>query len=249
MKHRLLPILIVSLLMLGTNALGAAPPLYVFSLLQSESITSSSRYGCALTLGLGKEDVSFSSGFRIQHPDTTIAVHMQRRIHGSDGPCTGSLLGNLSYFSHGEQNGATSLTVAYTLTASTSSTAYPTQIRASLGLHGAGAWSTSHDEILLNIAPHVSFSVCQTLFDRLALNLAVTTDSLYLPESNLCYSYALSVALLVTDTLIVRVRPLVRLSDYAYESVFVTYKELCVSVCITDASKQRQAMQELGVWL
>ncbi len=249
MKHRLLPIFIVSFLMIGTNGFGASPTLYMFSLLQSESITSSSQYGGSFTLGLGNEDLSGTAVFRLHHPDTTIAVHMQKKVHGNDGPCTGTLLGNLSYFSQGEQNGGTSLTTAYTLTVGTSSRAYPTKIRASLGLHGTGAWSTSHDEILWNIAPHLSLSLGQTLFERLALNLFVTTDSPDLPESHLSFSYALSVALAITDTLIVRVRPLVRFSDNASESLFVTFKELSVSLCITDATKQKQTMQELGVWL
>jgi len=250
MKCRLMSTLIVSLLLTGTNLLGATSNLYMLSLFQSESITSSASYGGRMTLGFGSDDLYGTASFRLQHPDTNITLHMTKRVHGEDSLLSGYLLGNLAYFSHAQDNGATSLTAAYTLEASTPRSGFPTLFRASLGAHGGtNAWSESHDENLWSFAPHVSLSLSQTLFDRLVMNLFVTTDTLCLPESNLSYYYGFSLALAITENLILQVRPLVRLSDYTNESMFVTFKEVSCSICWTDASNREQAMQELGVWL
>jgi len=45
-------------------------------------------------------------------------------------------------------------------------------------MHGINSWSRSYDRNLWSIAPHISLSVSQTLFDRMVMNLFVTTDTL-----------------------------------------------------------------------
>jgi len=249
MNRRMQSILIVLLLLASPNVLGSTPNLYMLSLFISESVTSSTTHGGRITLGFGDEQLSGTASVRFHHPETNITAHMAKQVHGEDSLLSGFLLGNLAYFSHAQDNGATSLTAAYTLRASTPFKDWPTLFKASIGMHGIRSWSKSYDKNLWSIAPHISLSVSQTLFDRLIMNLFITTDTLCLPESNLSYYYGLSLALAITENLILQVRPLVRLSDYTNESVFVIFKEISCSICWTDASNRKQAMEELGVWL
>ena len=249
MKRRLQSILLISLLLASTNVIGATPNLSMLSLFSNESVTSDPIHGGRITLGFDDERLSATASIRYNHPDTNVTAHITKRLHGNDSLLRGDFLGNLAYFSHAQYNGATSLTVAYALMARTPFKDWPTLLLASIGVHGISSWSKSYDRNLYSIAPHISLSVSQTFFDRLVMNLFVTTDTLCLPVGNLAYYYGLSVALALTENLIVQVRPLVRLSDYPNESVFVTYREFSVSVCWTDASNRRHVMQALGVWL
>jgi hypothetical protein len=249
MNHRLMPILMISLFLSGSFVLGASPNLCMLSLFTNESITSSSTSGSRISLGFGKDAQQITTSFRVQYPESNLTLHVTNRVHGKDSLVTGYLLGNLAYFSHAQDNGAISLTAAYALTATTPFKEWPTLFRASIGVHGINSWSRSYDKNLWNIAPHISLSMSQTLFDRFVMNLFITTDTLCMQESNLSYYYGLSLALAITENLIVQVRPLVRLSDYTNESVFVTLGEVSCSVCWTDITTRKQTIQELGVWL
>lgn len=246
MKYRLTAILIISSLIIGTNVLCAVPNLYMLSLFTSESLTSSANSGGRITLGFGNEDLYGTTSLRLQHPDTTMSAHLTKRIHGKNSLLTGNIFGNISYFSHEQYNGSASLLAAYALSLSSPFKNWPTRITAGLGVQGTTFWSKSYDANLLSITPHFSFSLGQTLFDRLALNLFVTTETLCLQESNVSFYYGLSLALAVTENLILHVRPLIRLSDYTNESMFVIFKEISCSLCWTST---KQTIQELGVWL
>ncbi|MBI9096318.1 MAG: hypothetical protein JEY71_15725 [Sphaerochaeta sp.] len=249
MNHRFMPILILSLFALCPFVLGASSSLYMMSLFANESITSTSPYGTRITIGFGQDAVQGTMSFRMQHPQSNVTLHVANRVHGHKGLLTGSLLANLAYFSHAQDNGATSLTAAYVLSASTPSKEWPTLLRVGVGAHVTNFWSNSYDKSLWSIAPHISLSLSQTFFDRLGMNLFTTTDTLCMQESNLSFYYGLSIALAITDNLILQVRPLVRLSDYTNESVFVTLGEVSFSICRTDSSTRKQTMQDLGVWL
>jgi len=124
--------------------LGATPNLYMLSLLTNESLTSSTSYGGRITIGFGDEGLSGTASLRFQHPDTNITAHLTKRIHGKDAWLTGFLLGNGSFFSHAQDNGATSLTLAYALSASTPSNDWPTLFRGSFGVRGSNSWSNSY---------------------------------------------------------------------------------------------------------
>lgn len=249
MKRRLQSILIVSLLLGSTQVLGSTPNLYVLSLFTNESITNTATYGGRITLGAGNDDFSATATLRFQYPQSNITAHLTKKVHGDDSLLTGYLWGNLAYFSHAQDNGATSLTTAYALSASTPFSRWQTIVGASVGSRMTNSWSRNYDKKIWGIAPLISLSVSQTILDRLVIKLFVTTDTLCLPEGNLAYFYGISLALALTEGIIVQVRPLVRLSDYPNESVFVTLKEVSLSVIFTDASNRRHVMRELGVWL
>lgn len=249
MNYRSMLICIGSLLVSCSCVLGASPTLYMLSLFANESITSSSPYGARITIGFDEDAQHGSMSFRVQHPESNVTLHGEHRFHGHDSLLTGSLLANLAYFSHAQDNGATSLTAAYVLTASTPSIQWPTLLRVGVGAHATNFWSRSYDKSLWSISPHISLSLSQTFFDRLGMNLFTTTDTLCMQESNLSFYYGLSIALSITENLILQVRPLVRLSDYTNESMFVTLGEVSFSLCWTDSTTRMQTMQDLGVWL
>jgi len=244
-----MPILIGFLFALCPFVLGATPKLCMLGLFANESITSTSPYGARITIGFVQEAVQGTMSFRVQHPESNVTLHREHRVHGHEGFLTGSLLANLAYFSHARDNGATSLTAAYVLSASTPSNEWPTLLRVGVGAHATKFWSNSYDKNLWNVAPHISLSLSQIFFDRLGVNLFTTTDTLCMQESNLSFYYGLSIALALNESLILQVRPLVRLSDYTNESVFVTLREVSFSLCWTDSTTRRQTMQDLGVWL
>lgn len=249
MNRRLQLILIISLLLSNASDLGCAPNLYMLSLFHNESITSSFAYGGRVTLGFGNEELYSTASVRFQYPETSLTFHTTKRAHGGDSLLSGHAFANLAYFSHAQDNGYASLTAAYALSANTPFPCWSTRLQVSLGAHAITSWSRSYDKALYSIAPHLSVSLSQALFDRLYVKLFITTDTLCLPESNFSYYYGLCLALEVTENLIFQVRPLVRLSDYTYESLFVTLRELSVSVVWTDASNRKHALEELGVWL
>lgn len=249
MKHRLRLILMVSLLLANTTFLGSRANLCMLSLFQNESITSTSPYGARITLGYGSEDLHGTASVRFQHPDTNITSHLTKRVHGKDSMLTGDVWKNLAFFSHAQDNGHASLIAGYSLSARTPCTGWHTRLTASLGGHLITSWSSGYDKNLFSIAPHLCLSLSQALFDHLFVKLFITTNTLCLPEGNFSYYYGLSLALEASENLILQVRPLVRLSDYPYESMVVTLTELSFSAVWTEASKRKHTVEELGVWL
>lgn len=249
MNHRLQSILVIPLLLFCSNMLFALPNLCVLGLFSNESISNSKNYGSRISVGFVNEDLYTTANFRFHYPETNTVLHRQKKIHGDNSLLTGCLLNNLAYFSHGIHNGTTSILSAYVLNASTSFTYFPTLISAGIGVHGKCSWSKSYDRKLWYIDPHLSLAVTQGFFDRLYINLFLTTDTLGLRENNLANWYGFAVALALTENLTVVVKPLVRLSDYTNESRFVSEQEISFSVCYTDASSRNHLMQQVGIWL
>ncbi len=241
--------LIIALLLANAKGLGSAPNLYTLSIFHNESITSSTSDGYRITLGFGTSEFSGTASIRFQYPETNLTVHTTHTVHGEDSLLTGSLMGNLAYFSHTQDNGETSLTAAYALTGRTPCNGWPTIFRASAGLHAISSWSKNYDNTLWSITPHLALSLSQALSDHLYVKLFITTETLCLPEGNLSYYYGLSVALAITENLIVHVRPLLMLSDVPNESMFATLGEVSLSVLWTNDSHRNHVLEELGVWL
>lgn len=245
MKHHVRSGLIIALLLFSTGSLCADPSLYKLSLFAHENVCTTSPYGGMLTLSLGKEILA---SIRVHPADTTIAVHLTHIVHGQTSPIRGSLSGSLTYHSYGRHNGTTSLLAAYLFQASTSSKAFPTIFSTSLGLYVRSSWSQNYDNNLWNLGPHIALSVSQGFFDRLYATLFMTTDRLCMPENNFSPWYGLSLAVSLSENLLLVIRPSVRFSDLLWESCFVTARELSCSLCWTNGPSRKRMMQTGGIW-
>lgn len=249
MNHRLKPIFLLPILLLYTNMLFAAPNLYVLSLFDNESITSTRAYGGRATIGFGNDELYCTTSFRLYNTDTNTTVHTAKKVFDHASSLTGYMSGNIAYSSHDTFNGTTSAIGCFTLNYTTPFSSFPTLLSACVGVHIRNSWSKYHDRPLWDFDPHLSFSVTQELLDLLYVNLFINTDIPTLHAANLSYWYGFSVSLALNENIMVVIRPMVRLSDFTNESQFVSEREISCSLCWTDSTARNHMKQGIGTWI
>jgi hypothetical protein len=203
----------------------------------NRTVTSTNDFGIAVAAGVQSGSGSILCAARVQVPEIDLAVAAVSESKRSRNGLSFLYGGKLHSFFHVPTNSKTSFTEFCGVSARTPHDRYWTDLSATVGLQVLGSRSRYYDDILWGFAPHLRATLVQAIGEIGYCTLFVSTDTLLQEESQLSYLYGLSLALRLSDSLFLRVRPMARLSDYPDESLFVTMHELSVSFSWFDGTK------------
>ena len=222
------------------------PSLFSASGFYNQSITSTDEYGLQLTAVFATPCLLWYDSLRYQGPEVNATVLASYdTLHPKDWIAF-QYACKMHYFQHGTSNGATSVTLRYGISLQTPFNHFWTQMAGSLGVQAIGSWSTYYGQTLWGIAPHLHLGIIQSLADRAYVSLFLSTDTLTLEESQLSYFYGASLLFKVTPSCMVKLQPLVRLSDLYSESFFITMHDFSVSIIWVDSTGKDLLQKVLG---
>lgn len=212
----------------------------------NQSITSTDEYGLQLTAVFTTPSLLWYESLRYQRPEMNATVMASYdTLHPKDW-ISFDYACKMHYFQHENSNGATSLTLRYGISLQTPFDHFWTQVAGSLGVQAIGSWSTFYGQTLWGIAPHLHLGIIQSLADRAYVSLFLSTDTLSLEESQLSYFYGASLLFKVSPSCMVKLQPLVRLSDIYSESFFIAMHDFSVSIIWFDPTEKNLLQKALG---
>jgi hypothetical protein len=215
----------------------------------NQSITSTTDYGMQLTTGFSQTPWTWYESFRYQKPELNASLLASYDTHYSNDWISFQYEFKVHYFQHASSNGATSLTSSYGISLQTPSDHFWTRLKGNLGLQALGCWSTYYDATLWGLSPHLRLNLVQSFDDKAFISLFISTDTLTLEQSQLSYFYGASLAVKVSDSFLMKIEPMVRLSDIYSESFFITMQDFSISVIWFDKSKKDLLASTLGEML
>jgi hypothetical protein len=213
-------------------------PLYISTKgIYNQTITSTQDFGFALTSGFSEKNWIFHESIRFHLPEFAAAFSAVRYTPTTEKNISFQYGGKIRYYQYQYSNGAASFSGFYGISLRTSPNYYWTSLDGRIGIQTLGSWSLSYDNILWGFSPQLRIGLTQALGNKAYCSLFISTDTLTQEESQLSFLYGGKATLHLAPSLILSIQPMVRLSDFASESLFVTMQEVSVSITWFDKTK------------
>jgi hypothetical protein len=213
-------------------------PLYIsMKGFSNQTITSTQDFGFALTSGFSEKDWIFHESINFHLPEFAVAFSSVRYTPTAEKNISFHYGGKLRYYQYKSSNGAASFSLFYGISLKTSPDYYWTSLDGRIGMQTLGCWSHSYENILWGFSPQLRISLTQAIGKKAYCSLFVSTDTLIQEESQLSFLYGGKATLQIAPSLLLSLQPMIRLSDFASESLFVTMQEIAVSITWFDKTK------------
>jgi hypothetical protein len=221
-------------------------PLYISTKgLFCQTVTSTQDFGFALTSGFAVNNWLFHESIRFQIPELAAALCAVHYTSIAEEKISFQLGGKVRYYQYGYSNGATSFSGFYGISLKTPSDHFWTSLDGRIGIQTLGCWSLSYDNILWGISPQFRIGLTQSIGNKAYCSLFISTDTLTQEECQLSVLYGGKATLQIAPSFLLSVQPMVRLSDFGSESLFVTMQEVSVSIIRYDKTKTEDFTRKL----